>query len=177
LQREKNNMKVRRVVTGNNENGESYFIFNGFTPGYLDFGYCITNEIWVDDPANPDPKVLKDPVDVEKYHIAPPLNGSLMRVLTIRPDGIKLTSEQLAANERFNTGDTMEKDNPGMHTTHTIDYGIIISGEIDLELDKGIVHLIAGDVVVQRGTRHAWRNNSSKPCTIAFVGISSPNYQ
>ena len=64
-----------------------------------------------------------------------------------------------------------------MHTTRTIDYGIVLSGEIDLELDEGEVHLKAGDVVVQRGTRHAWRNRSSEPCRIAFVLIDSPNYR
>ena len=71
----------------------------------------------------------------------------------------------------------MEEDDPGMHTTPTIDYGIVLSGEIDLELDEGEVHLQAGDVVVQRGTRHAWRNRGTEPCRIAFVLISSPNYR
>lgn len=169
-------MHVRRIVTGNNEEGKSLFLSDKATPGYLDFGYCITNEIWVDDPASPDPKALKDPVDVNKFHLEPPINGSLFRILTIRPEGTKLTSEQLIANERFDTGDTMDINSPGIHTTHTIDYGIVISGEIDLELDEKIVHLFPGDVVVQRGTRHAWRNNSTDPCTIAFISISSPNY-
>ena len=71
----------------------------------------------------------------------------------------------------------MEKDDQAMHTTRTIDYGIVLSGEIDLELDEGEVHLGPGDVVVQRGTRHAWRNRGSRPCTMAFVLISSPNYR
>jgi len=170
-------MKVRRIVTGNNDDGKSHIVADGYTPGYLDFGYCILNEIWVDDPAKYDSKILKDPAVTEKYHIEPPMNGSLMRIITIRPHGIKLTNEQLAASKRFDTGDTMDKDNPGMHATNTIDYGIVISGEIDLELDEGTVHLMQGDTVVQRGTRHAWRNNGSEPCTIAFVGISSPNYR
>ncbi len=82
-----------------------------------------------------------------------------------------------AAGDRFDTGGVMEPDNPGMHTTRTIDYGIILSGEIDLELDEGEVHLAAGDVVVQRGTRHAWRNRSEEPCRVAFILISSPNYR
>ena len=70
----------------------------------------------------------------------------------------------------------MEQNDPGMHTTRTIDYGIVLSGEIYLELDEGEVHLTPGDVVVQRGTRHAWRNRSAEPCKIAFVLISSSNY-
>ncbi len=71
---------------------------------------------------------------------------------------------------------------PEHHTKHQrpyawrISYGIVLSGEIDLELDSGEVHLTPGDIAVQRGTRHAWRNRSQSPCSIAFVLISSPNY-
>ena len=67
MKKEENNFKVRRVVTGNNDEGKSYFVSDGFTPGYLDFGYCINNEIWVDDPAKPDLKVLNDPAEAEKH--------------------------------------------------------------------------------------------------------------
>ena len=71
----------------------------------------------------------------------------------------------------------MEQDNPGMHTTQTIDYAIVLSGETDLRLDEGEVHLRAGDIVVQRATRHGWYNRSDEPCPVAFVLISSSNYQ
>jgi mannose-6-phosphate isomerase-like protein (cupin superfamily) len=145
--------------------------------GNLDFGYCVLNEIWVDDPAKPDPRVSNDPADKEIFRLMPPANGSLMRFLTIRPAGAEFTAEQIAAQRRFDTGDTMEKDSPGMHVTLTIDYGIVISGEIDLVLDEGTVHLGPGDTVVQRGTRHAWINRGKEPCTISFVGIDSPNYR
>jgi len=67
----------------------------------------------------------------------------------------------------------MEPDNPGMHTTDTVDFDYIISGEVWLELDDGQqVHLQAGDCVIQNGARHAWRNKSSEPCvvTVAIVG-------
>ncbi len=61
-----------------------------------------------------------------------------------------------------------EPDQPGMHTTDTIDFEIVISGEIFLELDDGAeVHLEPGDCVIQNGTRHAWHNRSSEPCTFA----------
>lgn len=63
-----------------------------------------------------------------------------------------------------------EVDNPGTHTTESIDYGICLSGEIYLELDNGVEEKIApGTVVVQRGTRHAWRNKSDDICTMIFV--------
>ncbi|HZU89948.1 MAG TPA: cupin domain-containing protein, partial [Stellaceae bacterium] len=61
-----------------------------------------------------------------------------------------------------------------MHRTETLDYALLLSGECDLELDSGeIVHLKAGDVVVQRGTMHAWVNNGTAPCVFAFVLIDA----
>src|SRR5262249_40429043 len=66
--------------------------------------------------------------------------------------------------------EAMEPDNPGMHTTDTVDFDVVMSGEVWLELDDGgEVHLKAGDCVVQNGTRHGWSNRTSKPCTIAVA--------
>ena len=67
-----------------------------------------------------------------------------------------------------------EMDSPGMHTTDTVDYGIVLEGEVWLELDDGKeVHLRQHDVIVQNGTRHAWRNKSDKPVKLAFVLIGA----
>ena len=66
---------------------------------------------------------------------------------------------------------TFEPSNPGKHRTDSVDYDIVLDGEIWLELDEETVHLRAGDVVVQEGTRHAWRNNSDQPATLCFVLI------
>jgi mannose-6-phosphate isomerase-like protein (cupin superfamily) len=61
-----------------------------------------------------------------------------------------------------------------MHTTHTVDYGVVISGEMHLELDDGKqVHLRPGDCVVQNGTRHAWRNLSGREAVMAFVAVGA----
>jgi uncharacterized cupin superfamily protein len=59
------------------------------------------------------------------------------------------------------------------HRTRTIDYAIVLDGEIDMLLDDSEVHVKAGDVLVQQGTNHAWVNNSGKPCRIAFILIDS----
>jgi quercetin dioxygenase-like cupin family protein len=85
-------------------------------------------------------------------------------------DPVAAGNEQLRLSpgiaERF------EPDNIGMHTTDTIDYGIVLSGEIWLEVDDGEkTRLRQHDVVIQNGTRHAWRNKSSAPATAAFVLI------
>ena len=67
-----------------------------------------------------------------------------------------------------------ERDTPGMHTTDSVDYGIVVRGEMILELDDGkTVHLRQGDCVVQNGTRHRWRNPLSEPALMAFVLIGA----
>jgi len=68
----------------------------------------------------------------------------------------------------------MDMNEPGMHRTHSIDYGIVLDGEIWLELDNGEqTQLNRGDTIVQLGGRHAWRNNSDRPATLAFVLIGA----
>ena len=62
---------------------------------------------------------------------------------------------------------------PRNHRTDSIDYAVVMSGEIDMELDDTVVHLKAGDVLVQRGTIHNWRNNGTEPCLIAFILIDA----
>jgi mannose-6-phosphate isomerase-like protein (cupin superfamily) len=78
-------------------------------------------------------------------------NGTVFRILELQPDNI-----------------------PRVHRTGSIDYAVIMSGEIDMELEPGsITHLKAGDVVVQRGTVHNWINRGPEPCVIAFVLIAA----
>ena len=62
---------------------------------------------------------------------------------------------------------------PRNHRTDSIDYAVVVSGEIDMELEDSVVHLNAGDVLVQRGTIHNWVNRGSKPCVIAFILIDA----
>ena len=62
---------------------------------------------------------------------------------------------------------------PRNHRTDSIDYAVVISGEIDMEMDGTVVHLGTGDVLVQRGTIHNWINNGTEPCVIAFILISA----
>jgi quercetin dioxygenase-like cupin family protein len=66
---------------------------------------------------------------------------------------------------------------PRVHRTDSIDYAVVMSGEIDMEMDDSVVHLKAGDVLVQRGTIHNWVNHGSEPCVIAFVLIDAKPVQ
>lgn len=87
-------------------------------------------------------------------------------------DPIEADREQLAHLPGL--AELFEADCPGMHRTHSIDYDIVVEGRIWLELDDGNeVELRAGDIAVQQGTRHAWRNKSDAPATIAFVLIGA----
>jgi mannose-6-phosphate isomerase-like protein (cupin superfamily) len=62
---------------------------------------------------------------------------------------------------------------PAMHRTRTVDYAVVMAGEIDMLLDDSEIHLKAGDVLVQQGTNHAWVNRGAEPCRIAFILIDS----
>ena len=170
-------MRTRRIVTGIDSEGRSFFQEDGETPGYLDLGAFIDEEIWIDDPGTAETEYV-DPASAEKFDLVPPQGGSRARIFTFMPDkGQSYDPEVISkAAQRFNTGEAMDPENPGMHTTATIDYGIVLSGNITLELDEGSRKLGPGDIVVQRATAHAWRNNSDQPCTMLFVLISSPKY-
>jgi quercetin dioxygenase-like cupin family protein len=70
--------------------------------------------------------------------------------------------------------DVLEPDDPGMHTTDTIDFEVILSGECVLELDDGEERVLrAGDTVIQNGTRHRWRNETSEPCVMAVFMVGA----
>jgi hypothetical protein len=81
--------------------------------------------------------------------------------------GVKELSDKLPG-----MGDHFEKGAPGMHTSDTIDYGVVVRGEMTLELDDGQkVHLRQGDCIVQNGTRHRWHNPLPEPCLMAFISV------
>jgi mannose-6-phosphate isomerase-like protein (cupin superfamily) len=86
-------------------------------------------------------------------------------------------AEAAAAEQRLASPgitELFEPDNPGMHATDTVDYTVVMSGEVWLELDDGqLSHLRAGDTVVQTGTRHAWRNLGTEPVTLAVVQVGA----
>ena len=104
-----------------------------------------------------------------------------LMVVTFAPDSVMMSKDfnPAAAGQEFmeelpDLAAKFEPDNPGMHTTDTVDYGIVLDGEVWLELDDGKqVHLKPHDVVIQNGTRHAWRNKGDKPVKIAFVLIGA----
>lgn len=170
-------MAIRRLVTGNGPDGKSRVDIDGPTPGHIDAGRAVFDELWHTDRTPPPVTGDADPADSDRVVLQPLPGGVTWRCTTFRPWAeVKAmgldTPEAIAAHGRFDDGGAMEPDEPGWHTTDTLDFGIVVSGEIDLDLDDGTHHLKAGDCVVQRATRHAWRNRSDQLAVMAFVMIS-----
>lgn len=111
----------------------------------------------------------------------PPSPGARWMITVFPPDSAAPTeiddfeAAMAEAEQKLpDAGRWMEPEHPGMHTTETVDFGLVLDGEVELELDDGEkVHLRPGDGVVQNGTRHAWRNPFDRPCTMAFVLIGA----
>jgi mannose-6-phosphate isomerase-like protein (cupin superfamily) len=112
--------------------------------------------------------------------LAPPPGGTRIRVLDIPPETAEMQRiDAASAREHFaemgaadasTHGDAASR-HPFMHRTETLDYGIVLEGEITLLVDEGETTVRAGDIVIQRGTNHGWANRSGKNCRIAFILI------
>jgi oxalate decarboxylase/phosphoglucose isomerase-like protein (cupin superfamily) len=110
--------------------------------------------------------------------LPPPKNGSVMRIIEFPPEStyIDRVSADMAqkaftevgAGHALQSG-TGKAQHPFMHKTRTVDYGIVLEGEIVMVLDDSEVPMKKNDVCIQRGTNHAWSNRSDKPCLMAFI--------
>jgi hypothetical protein len=117
----------------------------------------------------------------ERKSVLPEVGETRLMMVTFPPDSVMMSSDfdPAAAGAEYMSrlpglAERFESNSPGMHTTDTVDYGILMEGEISLELDDGeLVALKPGDVVVQNGTRHAWRNGGARPATLIFVLIGA----
>jgi mannose-6-phosphate isomerase-like protein (cupin superfamily) len=168
---------ARRVVTGHNREGKAVFagdemvapVTLALLPG------SEFHQLWGSDSTPTFPDDGSRPT-AERYF--PPCGGSRFGFFTIPPDGGTGVPPDLdigAALEEFTQKlpgmqEYVEIDEPGMHTTATIDYGVVLSGAATLELDDGAkVVLEAGDTYVQNGTRHRWSNTGDVPAVLAIV--------
>lgn len=144
---------VQRVVTGHDADGRAIFKSEDVTPTRMipsgDASFLL---LWTTETV---PADNNDETDGRLRDAGLTLNrGSVIRIVDMLPG----------------------KQSP-MHRTNSIDYGIVMSGEIELELDDGRVTTVReGGIIVQRGTNHLWRNATDKPCRIAFILIEAPAY-
>ena len=120
------------------------------------------------------------PTRARPVRLEPPGNGSIFRFFVLAPPNKQLSAQQLeeqaADGFRAIGGEHCRVDtrlDPAMHTTRTVDYIILLKGDVTLVLDEDEVRLKPFDVVVQRGTNHAWRNNGSEPALLAGVLIDA----
>jgi len=167
---------IHRVITGFGADNKSTTLFDSRLP--LDVGKSGTAGavLWITDSY---PLGISSQDTAQRpIGIPPPPNGTVLRVVEFPPvDEAKLT--KLDPNFMMKiVGDNapargVPVSNPMMHRTRTIDYAIIMSGEIDMMLDDKTVHLKAGDVVVQQATNHAWLNHGTEPCRVIFVLMDS----
>lgn len=175
-------MIVRRVVTGH-ASGRSVVVADGNSARCHDFVHLpgmSSGLLWATATPAGVPHDGKDAISAATTFI-PEIGGTRLAFVTFPPDSVSSQPgfDGAAAGAEYmeqvpDFAVKFEPDNPGMHTTDTVDYGIVLEGEVWLELDDGKqVHLKAHDVVIQNGTRHAWRNKSERPVKMAFVLIGA----
>lgn len=172
-------MIARRVVTGHDPAGRAVVLSDGSPPVQLadDASRTAFVEIW-NTSATPAPVGATEPEPTDRpVQISPPKNGSIIRFVDFHPGASEARGgaelRETFAKYGSASASTWRADapHPAMHRTETVDYGIVLEGEIFLVLDASETHLGAGDVVVQRGTNHAWDNRSDRVCRMAFVLI------
>ena len=162
---------VRRVVTGHRD-GKAVVLFDSAAPNQKlrQASGLVSTLIWVTDETPADISAVVDRTDRE-IGVPPPPRGSIFRVVDFPPEGGARSRE--AVLKEMGVADQGGARHHGMHRTKSIDYAVVLEGEIDMLLDESEVHLTVGDVLVQQGTNHAWVNRGTKPCRIAFVLIDA----
>ncbi len=170
---------IHRVVTGHDAEGKAIVASDGPLSTVVELTALpgtVFHEVW-STAASPVPVDNGPDPTVGPLMLPPPRHGTRIRFVNIPPD----TDDYLAhgaarMKDAFaQIGDvaasTVKNDSPHplMHRTESVDYGIVIEGEMTLVLDDSEVLLKVGSVVVQRGTNHAWANRSGKPCRMLFI--------
>jgi len=165
---------VRRVVTGHRD-GRAAVLYDSAAPNQKlrQASGLVSTLVWVTDET---PADLSGGADraARDIGVPPPPNGSIFRVVDFPPEQGARSRDAILAEMGI-------KEHGGarhatMHRTRSVDYAVVLEGEIDMLLDEGEVHLKAGDVLVQQGTNHAWVNRGTVPCRIAFVLIDAREF-
>jgi mannose-6-phosphate isomerase-like protein (cupin superfamily) len=170
--------RVRRVLTGHDGEGKSVFIADGLAPNVKEMasmpGLALT-DLWETGVAPASNAGDKDAA-ARPVRLEPPKNGTLLRIVEFPPDSA--WRQGADANEAFKSiGAGHAKDrassDPMMHKTSTVDYIIVLKGEIYALMEKGEKLLKAGDILVQRGTNHSWSVRGNEPCIVAAILVSA----
>jgi len=169
----------RRIVTGHDAAGRSIILMDGESPHVTvlaSSGGLRLTELWATTTAPADNSGDADAA-IRERRIAPEGAGTVFRTIEYPPDSVRLKTIDPAAHfpsmgVAHQAGDGAKR-HPGMHRTATVDYAIILAGEIYAVMDEGEVLLRQGDCLIQRGTNHAWSNRTEQPCLVAFVLVAA----
>lgn len=162
---------MRRVVTGHDANGRSIIVSDGEPPFIADTGdgEPKVGMMWATDTIPVVPHDGTDPTTALTMTTVFPGPGGTRVMMVRHPPG---AGTRHGASQ--DSGTDVDFDETGMHATDTVDYAIVVSGTICMELDDGAeVTLSAGDVLVQNGTRHGWRNRSEAEAIVAVVIVGA----
>jgi len=170
--------KIRRVVTGHKD-GKATIMFNDLAPNATEVkgwkGLGIT-ELWVTNESPIDNAQWGTDQGARPMRHDPTPHGSIFRVVEFPPESAgeidtKTAFEAMGSHNKPRAEDSAK--HPSMHKTNSIDYLVVIAGEMWMVMEEGEVLLRQGDCIVQRGTNHAWVNKSDKPCLLAAILIDS----
>ena len=167
-------IRTRRLVTGHDNSGKSCFIFDSEATSAVTIdamGGLTVTDFWETEASPANNEGMLDLAD-RKVHLEPTPTGTIFRTVEFPPDSSWKNGADavagFAALGAENVVDATHPD-PNMHRTDTIDYALVISGEIWAVMDKDERLMQSGDVFVQRGTNHALSNRTEEPCLILFV--------
>jgi hypothetical protein len=170
--------KIRRVLTGHDNDGQSIIMTDAIATNVLEMasmpGLALT-DLWETKgaPASNDGNA---DAAARKVHLEPPASGTILRIVEFPPDSAwRDTADAKKAFNSIGAGHASDKHSadPMMHKTSTVDYIIILRGEIWAIMEKGETLLKAGDILVQRGTNHSWSVRTTEPCVLAAVLVSA----
>jgi len=170
--------RVRRVLTGHDAQGRSTFIADGPAPNVKEMSAMpglVLTDLWETRGA-PASNAGQDDAASRPVHLEPPKNGTILRIVEFPPDSAwRKSADAKAAFASIGAGGAPDHESGDamMHATATVDYIIVLKGEIWAILDKGEKLLKQGDILIQRGTNHSWSVRTKQPCVIAAVLIGA----
>lgn len=169
--------RIRRVVTGHDNQGRSTFIQDSLAPNIKEMesmpGVALT-DLWETTTAPANNTGVEDAA-ARPVKLEPPQVGSILRIVEFPPDTQWRGADAAKAFASIGASHAPDtaSDDPMRHKTSTIDYIIVLKGEIFAILDTGETLLKAGDILVQRGTMHSWSVRGTEPCIVAAVLIGA----
>ena len=165
---------TRRIVTGHDAQGKAVVLLDAALPAkQRNAGGNGMTLLWVTGELPVDVGGAADRAQTQ-VGVPPPANGTVFRIVDfapLPPNTAPVDHHQILVSMGIDPATQGYARHDNTHRTRTIDYAIVLDGEIDMLLDDTEVHVKAGDVLVQQATNHAWVNNGTKPCRIAFILI------